>query len=157
MIVKVLGHILLIFGSILAPKMVPKSLFFRCRKTPGFEVSFFHIVGVFLVIFGVDFRTLRYSKMSISSRRNTDFHKFGLPKSRSKNESPQSSEQMRFGVNFGPLFWAFLLQKRYQKSSQKKSGEKVEKKWSPDALSRSGSPPRDGFWDPNSLLGGRGV
>ena len=37
MIVKVLGHILVIFGFILAPKMVPKSLFLPYKKTTRFR------------------------------------------------------------------------------------------------------------------------
>ena len=78
---KLLGPILVIFGSILAPKMVPKSLFFYETKQHDFEDHCFMVFGVFLMIFGVEFGTLGYSKMSIWSRRNTNFHKFGLPKS----------------------------------------------------------------------------
>ena len=91
MIGKVLGHILMICGSILAPKIVPTSYFFRCKKQHDFEYHFLMIFGVLGMVFGVDFRTLGYSNMSIWFRRNADFHKSGLPKSRLKNESPQSN------------------------------------------------------------------
>ena len=85
MIVKVSGHILVILGVVFGAKMVPKSYFFPCKKTRRFQLTFFNILGCFWKVFGVDFRTLETLKMSIWSRRNTYFHIFGLPKSRSKN------------------------------------------------------------------------
>ena len=154
MIVKVWGHILVIFGSILAPKMVPNSNFFYVKKQHDFEYHFFMIFGVLEVVFGVDFRTLGYSNMSIWFRRNTDFHKSGLPKSRLKNESPQSSEKMRLWLNFGFTFLSFLVPKTLPEIKSKKEWGKSWKKWSPGALREFGSPPRNGFWDPGSLLGG---
>ena len=154
---KVLGHILVIFGDILAPKIVPNSNFFNVKKQHDFEYHFFMIFGVLEVVFGVDFRTLGYSNMSIWCRRNTDFHKSGLPKSHSKNESPQRGENSSFGVNFGPILRAFLVQKPYHKSGKKRSGEKVGKKWSQGGLGRIGLRERELFSEPNCLLGGRGV
>jgi hypothetical protein len=115
------------------------------------------IVGVFGMLWGVFFRTLGSSKMNVSSRRNTDFHKIDLPKSHLKNESPQRGENSSFGVNFEPILRAFLVQKPYHKSGKKRSGEKVGKKWSPGALGEIGARPGNHFPDPSSLLGVRGV
>ena len=52
---------------------------------------------------------------------------------------------------------SFFEQQNYQKASQKTSGEKVGKKWSPGALGEIEARPSRDIWDPNSLLGGRGV
>ena len=129
MIGKVLGHILVIFGVIFGPQMAPKSSFFPCKKTRRFQLTFVNIFGCFLMVFGVNFRTLGSSNMSISCRRNTDFLIFGLPKSRSKNESPQSSNKIVFGLNFGPIFKAFWdknasrnqVKNMFEKNQEKRS------------------------------------
>ena len=54
MIGKVLGHILVIFGLIFGPKMAPTSSFFPRKKTRRFQLTFFNILGCFLMAFGVD-------------------------------------------------------------------------------------------------------
>ena len=84
----------------------------------------FSVLGV---VFWVEFQTLDYSKISISLRRNTHFHDFSLPNSRSKNESPQSSEKTSFCLIFGPLFSGFWHKKRYQKLGEKKRRKQVNK------------------------------
>ena len=91
MIVKPLDHILMIFGNILTHKIVPNSHFFYIKKQHHFEYHSFMIFAVLEVVFGMDFLTLGYSNMSIWYRRNTNFLIFGVPKSPSKNDSPQSS------------------------------------------------------------------
>ena len=80
MMAKLLGHILMIFRVILDAKMVPKSYLFACKKTTRFQLAFLAFLEVFLMVFGVIFRTLEPSKMSISSRRNTHFHIICVPK-----------------------------------------------------------------------------
>ena len=112
---------------------------------------------VFLMIFGADFRTLEPSNMNIWSRRNTDFLIFGLPKSRSKNDSPQSSKKMRFELNFGPTFRGFWYQNASRNQVEKHVDKKTGKKWFPGALREIGLSTAGDISHPNSLLGGRGV
>ena len=100
MIGKLLGHILVIFGVILDPKCDQNPQFFHAKKQHDFNYHFFVFWDVFLMVFGVDFRTLESSKVSIWCRRNTHFLIVALPKSCSKNESPQSSKKVRFWLNF---------------------------------------------------------
>ena len=109
MIPKLLGHILVIWGVILDPQCDQNPQFFHAKKQHDFNYHFLVFWDVFLMVSGVDFRTLEPSKMSISSRRNTHFLIFGLPKSCSKNESPQSSKKVRFLLNFEAIFGAFLV------------------------------------------------
>jgi len=74
-------------------------LIYSIQKNNTISSIFFDDFWCFLMIFGVNFRTLEPSEMSISSRRNTDFHKIGLPNARSKKNSPQGSKQTSFGCN----------------------------------------------------------
>ena len=128
MVAKLLGHILMIFRVILDAKMVPKSYFFACNKTTRFQLAFFTFLEVFLMVFGVIFRTLEPSKMSISSRRNIHFHIFGLPKSRSKKKSPRSSNKKQMLAYFWTIFWrCFLVKNASRNQVQKNVGKKTEK------------------------------
>ena len=126
MIGKLLGHIFMILGVILGSKIL-KSLFPPCKKTRRFQLTFFNILGCFLMVFGVNFRTLGSSNMSIWCRRNTDFLIFGLPNSCSKNESPQSSKIMRFLLNFGAIFGVLLVKNATRNQVKKRVGEKLKK------------------------------
>jgi hypothetical protein len=151
---KGLGHFFVIFEVILGSQFAWKSRFFEVKKQHDFEHYLFMFCGVLGMLWGVVFRTLGSSKMSVSSRRNTDFHKIGLPKAHSKNESPQRSENSHFWVNFGPILRAFFVQKRYQKSSKKRSGKKVGKKWSQGGLREIGLRTGRPLPEPSCLLGG---
>ena len=154
MIGKVLGHFLVIFEVILGSQFAWKSRFFEVKKTTPFRAYFFMFCGVLGMLWGVGFRTLGSSKMSVSSRRNTDFHKIGLPKSHSKKRATSKSDNSKIGIIFWSVLAAFLIQKRYQKSSKKRSGNKVGKKWSQGGLGeidlRTGRP----LPEPSCLLGG---
>ena len=88
-----LGHIFVICVVILNPKWHQNRHLFHTKKQHDFNYHFGVFWDVFLMVFGMDFRTLEPSKMSIWCTRNTDFLIFGLPKSRSKNDSPQSSNK----------------------------------------------------------------
>ena len=81
----------------------------KYREYHDFAHYFLMILCAFLVFFSVDFRSLGSSKVGVSCRRNTDFHKFGVPKAHSKNESPQRSGNSNFGVNFWPILRFFVV------------------------------------------------
>ena len=136
---------------------MPNSIFFNVKKQHDFEYHFFMIFGVLEVVFGVDFRTLGYSNMSIWCRRNTDFHKSGLPKSHSKNESPQRGENSSFGVNFGPILRAFLVRNPTINQVKKGVGKKLEKMVPRRVEGEILGCILGVFPEPNCLLGGRGV
>jgi len=95
--------------------------------------------------------------MSVSSRRNTDFHKIGLPKSHSKKRATSKSDNSKIGGIFGLILRVFFVQKRYQKLSKKRSGKKGWKKWSQGGLREIGLREGRQFPEPSCLLGGRGV
>ena len=80
------------------------------------------------MLFGVFFDTLGPLKMSRSSRRNTDFHLFGLSETRSKNMSRKSHQKVRFLVDLGLHFERFFLKKVHTNLVQKKNENKKSKK-----------------------------
>ena len=144
-------------GSFWDPKLYKFPCFFWFKKQQVFE-QHFSCFFVFLECFwGVVFRTLGSSKMSVSSRRNTDFHKIGLPKSHSKKRATSKSDNSKIGRIFGPILGAFFVQKRYQKLSKKRSGKKGWKKWSQGGLGEIGRRERRQIPEPSCLLGGWGV
>ena len=55
MIVKVLGHILVIWGLFLMPKSSQNPHFFHAKKQHDFNYHFFVFWKVFGMVFGVDF------------------------------------------------------------------------------------------------------
>ena len=125
MIPKLLGHILVILGVIVDPKCDQNPQLFHAKKQHDFNYNCLVFGDVFLMVSGVDVRTLEPSKMSISSRRNTHFLIFGLPKSCSKNESPQSSKKVRCWLNFGAIFGVFLV----KNASRNQVEKSMAKKW----------------------------
>ena len=135
-------------------KWKQKSNFFQPKKQDDFEKHFVMILVVLGTIFGVEFRSLEYSKMSISPRRNTNFHFFCLPKSHSKNASSKNCKKMVFGFHFGLIFGAFWLQNDLQKSDEKYVGKKTRKKWSPRALGEIDLSTRRDISRPEPLLEG---
>ena len=78
-------------------------------------------------LFGGLLDTLGPLKMSISSRRNHDFHLFGLSETRSKNISRKSHKNVRFLIDLGILFERFFLKKDSKNQVQKKFGKKTPK------------------------------
>ena len=82
--------------------------------------------------FGPHFRrflgTLGSLKMSISSRRNTDFHVFYPRKCDLEIGTRKNRKKLSFWKDFGLDFYDFFLLKRLLKSSRKKTCKKVSKK-----------------------------
>ena len=101
----------------------------RCEKTTRFLVYVFHIFCCFFfTILGVFLGTLGSLKMSISSRRNTDFHVFYLRKCDLEIGTRKNSKKLSFWKDFGVHFCDFFFLKRVLKSSRKKTRKKVSKK-----------------------------
>ena len=114
------------------------------------------IFGVFGMLLGVAFRTLGSSKMGVSCRRNTDFHKIDLPKSHSKNKSPQRSDNSNFGVNFGPILRAFLVKNATRNQVKKGVDKKLEKSGPKEGWGRLARGRREHFLSQTACWGGRG-
>ena len=72
--------------------------------------------------------TLGSLKMSISSRRNTDFHIFYLRKCDLEIGTRKNSKKLSFWKDFGVHFCDFFVIKRVSKSSRKKTRKKNDKK-----------------------------
>ena len=72
--------------------------------------------------------TLGSLKMSISSRRNTDFHVLYPRKCDLEIGTRTNSKKLSFWKDFGLHFCDFFLLKRVLKSSRKKTRKKVTKK-----------------------------
>jgi hypothetical protein len=72
--------------------------------------------------------TLGSLKMSISSRRNTDFHVLYPRKCDLEIGTRKNSKKLSFWKDFGVHFCDFFLIKRVSKSSRKKARKKMRKK-----------------------------
>ena len=72
--------------------------------------------------------TLGSLKMSISSRRNIDFHVLHPRKCDLETGTRQHSKKLSFWKDFGLHFCDFFFLKRVLKSSRKKTRKKVSKK-----------------------------
>ena len=71
--------------------------------------------------------TLGSLKMSISSRRNTDFHVFYLRKCDLEIGTRKNSKKLSFWKDFGLHFYDVFLLKRVLKSSRKKTRKQMRK------------------------------
>jgi hypothetical protein len=89
---------------------------------------FFTFFAVFLTVLGVFLGTLGSLKMSISSRRNTDFHVFGPRKCDLEIGTRKNRKKLSFWKDLGLHFCDFSLLKRVLKSSRKKTSKKMRKK-----------------------------
>jgi hypothetical protein len=117
----------------LAPNWRPKKLQNRdpnlkksMLKSDAFSASIFKGFGLHFQRF---LGTLGSLKMSISSRRNTDFHVFYPRKCDLEIGTRTNSKKLSFWKDFGLHFCDFFFLKRVLKSSRKKARKKVRKKW----------------------------
>ena len=79
------------------------------------------------MILGLFLGTLGSLKMSISSRRNVDFHVLYPRKCDLEIGTQTNSKKLSFWKDFGLHFCDFFLLKRALKSSRKKTSKKVSK------------------------------
>ena len=100
----------------------------RCKKTTRFLLYFFQTFHCLFDGFGSVLGTLGSLKMSISSRRNTDFHVFYPRKCDLEIGTRTNSKKLSFWKDFGLHFCDFFLSKRVLKSSRKKARKKMRKK-----------------------------
>ena len=88
---------------------------------------FFTFCAVFLTVLGVFLGTLGSLKMSISSRRNTDFHVFYPRKGDLEIGTRKNRKKLSFWKDFGLHFYDIFLIKRVLKASQNKTRKKIKK------------------------------
>ena len=88
---------------------------------------FFTFCAVFLTILGVFLGTLGFLKMSILSRRNTDFHVFYLRKCDVEIGTRTNTKKLGFWKDLGLHFCDFSLLKRVLKLSRKTTRKKMRK------------------------------
>jgi hypothetical protein len=81
------------------------------------------------MVLGVFWGTLGSLKMSISSRRNTDFHVFYPRKCDVEIGTRKNRKKLSFWKDLGLHFCDFSLLKRVLKLSRKTIRKKMRKKW----------------------------